>query len=277
MRAGNASGTDTLMELIDIGLNLTSERFRKDREAIVQHALEAGVRRMIITGTNVQESRRALKLADKHPDVLYATAGVHPHVAKDVPEDWLQQLRALQAEKQVVAAGETGLDFNRDFSPRPVQERAFEQQLELACETGLPVFIHQRDAHERLLPIIRAFRDHLADAVVHCFTDSRQSLWDYLDLDLYIGITGWVCDERRGRDLQALVPEIPANRLMLETDAPYLMPRDLEPKPEHNRNEPRFLPHILQAVARLRGDSPDTLAGITTANAERFFRLPPAG
>lgn len=264
------------MDLIDIGLNLTSERFRKDRDAVLQAAVSAGVRRMILTGTNVRESRRALKLAQEHPGTLFSTAGVHPHVAKDVESDWLEVLRELHAQPDVVAVGETGLDFNRDFSPRPVQERVFEQQLELACDSGLPVFIHQRDAHDRLYPILQSVRDHLSDAVVHCFTDNRRALWDYLDLDLHIGITGWVCDERRGRDLQALVPDIPADRLMVETDAPYLMPRDLDPKPEHNRNEPRFLPHIVQAIARLRGELPEQLAATTTANAERFFRLPAA-
>lgn len=262
------------MELIDIGLNLTSERFRKDREAVLQRAVAVGVRRMVLTGTHLRESRRALNLAREHPGMLYSTAGVHPHVAKDVDSGWMDQLRELHAEPEVVAVGETGLDFNRDFSPRPVQERVFEQQLELACETGLPVFIHQRDAHDRLYPILRSFRDQLSDAVVHCFTDNRKALWDYLHLGLYIGITGWVCDERRGKELQALVRDIPGDRLMLETDAPYLMPRDLDPKPEHNRNEPAFLPHILAAVARLRGDAPDALAATTTANAERFFRLP---
>ncbi len=264
------------MELIDIGLNLTSERFRKDRDTVLQQAVDAGVRRMILTGTNVRESRRAHTLTQTHPGTLYSTAGVHPHVAKDVESDWLDALRELHARPEVVAVGETGLDFNRDFSPRPVQERVFEQQLELACDSGLPVFIHQRDAHDRLHPILRSVRDQLSDAVVHCFTDNRQALWDYLDLDLHIGITGWVCDKRRGRDLQALVPDIPADRLMVETDAPYLIPRDLDPKPEHNRNEPRFLPHIVRAIARLRGEEPEALAASTTRNAERFFRLPAA-
>ncbi len=261
------------MELIDIGVNLTNRSFTNDRDAVIQRALDAGVRRMIVTGTSLEESHRALELARDNPEHLSATAGVHPHVARDVTPEALRELKALYAEPGVVAVGETGLDFNRDFSPRPRQEAVFEQQLDLAAESGLPVFIHQRDAHERLYPILRDFRDRLSDAVVHCFTDRREALWDYLDLDLHIGITGWVCDERRGRELQTLVPDIPAERLMLETDAPYLLPRSLTPKPAGKRNEPAWLPHILETVARLRGVTPEALAEQTTANARRFFRL----
>ncbi len=147
-----------------------------------------------------------------------------------------------------------GLDFNRDFSPRPDQERAFEAQLALAVEYQLPVFLHERDAHERFAPILKAYRDHLVGAVVHCFTGSRQALFDYLDLDCHIGITGWVCDERRGKPLAELVHNIPDNRLLLETDAPYLLPRDLpEAPPKKRRNEPSLLPWIGKRVASLRG------------------------
>ena len=261
------------MELIDIGVNLTSDRFRKDREAVVARAREAGVQAMIVTGTSERESIAARDWAAAHPGVLYATAGVHPHGARDCGSETLASLRGLAAEPGVVAIGETGLDFNRDFSPRPDQEAAFARQLELAAELGLPVFIHQRDAHERLLAMLREQRDHLVDAVIHCFTDTRQALYDYLDLDLHIGITGWICDERRGRELRETVKDIPADRLMIETDAPWLVPRDLRPKPEGGRNEPAFLPHVARAVAHHRGEDPETLATTATATARRFFRL----
>ncbi|MFV8833780.1 TatD family hydrolase [Aquisalimonas sp.] len=261
------------MSLIDIGVNLTSDAFKADRDDVIARAREAGVETLIVTGTSVRESEKAEALSRDHPGVLYATTGVHPHGARAYNQETGATLRALADSPGVVAIGETGLDFNRDFSPRPAQETAFARQLELAAELGLPVFIHQRDAHDRLLAILAEYRDHLVDAVVHCFTDTRQALWDYLDMDLHIGITGWLCDERRGRELQQIVSDIPAERLMVETDAPYLAPRDLRPKPEKGRNEPAFLPHIAAAVAHHRGESVDVVSETTTANARRFFRL----
>lgn len=261
------------MSLIDIGVNLTNDAFKADRDGVVSRAREAGVETLIVTGTSVRESEKAKALTHDHPGVVYATAGVHPHGAKTYDQETGATLRALAEAPGVVAIGETGLDFNRDFSPRPAQEAAFARQLELAVELGLPVFIHQRDAHTRLRDILADYRDHMVDAVVHCFTDTREALWDYLDMDLHIGVTGWLCDERRGRELQQVVGDIPANRLMIETDAPYLVPRDLRPKPDKGRNEPAFLPHIAAAVAHHRGESVDAVSKITTANAKRFFRL----
>ncbi|MCP1676252.1 TatD DNase family protein [Natronocella acetinitrilica] len=261
------------MALIDIGVNLTSRRFDQDREAVIARARAAGVSGMVITGTSVEESEQALQLAATAREMLSSTAGVHPHLSRELDDQGVRQLRSLLQEPIVVAVGETGLDFNRDFSPRPDQERAFERQLELAVEIGKPVFIHQRDAHSRLHAILHHYRDDLVDAVVHCFTDEREALYDYLDLDLYIGITGWICDERRGRGLQELVGAIPRNRLMIETDAPYLLPRDLPNPPANRRNEPAFLPHVLRAVARHRGEDPEALGAATTENARRFFRL----
>ncbi|MNE02697.1 Tat-linked quality control protein TatD [compost metagenome] len=170
--------------------------------------------------------------------------------------------------------GECGLDFNRDFSPRPQQERALEEQLALACELGRPVFLHEREASERLLAILGEFRDRLPAAVVHCFTGEKRALYAYLDLDLHIGITGWICDERRGSHLHPLVREIPAGRLMLESDAPYLLPRTLRPRPKHGHNEPAFLSEVLNEVARHRNETPETLAAHSTACARAFFGLP---
>lgn len=261
------------MVLVDIGVNLTNSAFEKDLEDVLQHAGNAGVETLVVTGTSIAESETAQELVRKHPGQLVCTAGVHPHMAREFDDHGLATLAALARDSAVVAIGETGLDFNRDFSPRSEQERAFEKQLELAAQLGLPVFIHQRDAHHRMLPILRHYRDELVNAVMHCFTDNRRALFDYLDLDLHIGVTGWICDERRGRELQQLVSEIPAGRLMLETDSPYLVPRDLRPKPKGGRNEPAFLPHILEAVARHRCEEPATVAQHTTETARAFFRL----
>ena len=171
--------------------------------------------------------------------------------------------------------GETGLDFYRDFSPRPDQERAFEAQLEIASRLGLPVFMHERDAHRRFVEILKPVRDRLGPAVIHCFTGDRDDLDTYLDLDLHVGITGWICDERRGLHLRELVGRIPTDRLMLETDSPYLLPRDLRPRPRSRRNEPAHLAHVARAVASATGETVEALAARTTATACAFFGLPP--
>ncbi|MED5387656.1 MAG: TatD family hydrolase [Pseudomonadota bacterium] len=255
----------------DIGVNLTDKQFQDDRDAVLERARSAGVTWQLLTGTNVEESRQAIVLADQHDD-LFATAGLHPHSARFYSPGLESALRELLANTNVKAAGEMGLDFNRDFSPRPDQERAFEAQLALAVEYRLPVFLHERDAHERFLPILKAHRDHLAGAVVHCFTGSRRALFDYLDLDCHIGITGWVCDERRGKPLAELIHNIPDNRLLLETDAPYLLPRDLpESPPKKRRNEPSLLPWIGERVASLRNQNVNRVAQMTFNNARALF------
>ncbi|MFZ5532687.1 MAG: TatD family hydrolase [Pseudomonadota bacterium] len=260
------------MNLVDIGANLTHDAFDNDRAAVLERAKAAGVAGMVVTGSSLPCSRKALAIARAHPELLRSTAGVHPHHAAEHGAAALDELAQLWAEPEVVAIGETGLDFFRDFSPRATQERVFEWHLEQAARHRLPLFLHERDAHARFLPMIRAARDALADAVVHCFTGERAALYAYLDLDLYIGITGWICDERRGRHLLDLVRDIPAERLMIETDCPYLLPRDLRPRPRDGRNEPALLPHVLDAVARARGEEAQSLARQTTANARRFFR-----
>ena len=262
------------MQLIDIGANLTHDSFDRDRDAVLQRARTAGVTRMIITGASRAHSPMALDLARAHPGELFATAGVHPHHASEYTVECDLEMRALHAHLEVVAVGECGLDYFRDFSPRPMQRRAFEMQLQIGVETGKPLFLHQRDAHADFMAMMKDFEGRIGPAVVHCFTGSRQELFDYLDRDWHIGITGWLCDERRGRHLRELVKSIPAHRLMIETDAPYLLPRTLQPMPKDRRNEPAFLPHIAAELARDRDESPATVAQATTATAQAFFRLP---
>ncbi len=265
------------MQLIDIGVNLTHPSLARDARALLERAQAAGVRQMVLTGTSLEDSEKALLAAEQLDEsglLLFSTAGVHPHEASDWNSDSQRTLRALLGEARVRAVGECGLDFNRDFSPRPQQEKALEEQLALAAELGKPVFLHERDADERLLDIVRQFRDQLSAAVVHCFTGEKRALYGYLDLDLHIGITGWICDERRGTHLHALVRDIPRGRLMLESDAPYLLPRSLRPKPKHGHNEPAFLTEVLREVAVHRGESTEELARHTTACARAFFGLP---
>ncbi len=264
---------DRPLELVDIGANLTHESFRHDLDAVLERARDGGVTRLVVTGADRAGSHAALALAQAHPGVLYATAGIHPHHAADYDAATDADLRELAQHDAVRAVGETGLDYFRDFSPRPAQLAAFERQLAIAVDRHLPVFLHQRDAHQDFLSVIKAARDALSAVVVHCFTDDRHALYDYLDLDCHIGITGWICDERRGTHLRKLVRDIPANRLMLETDAPYLLPRDLEPKPSHRRNEPMYLAHICREAARERGEDPALTAANSTATARAFFGL----
>ena len=263
-----------MSELVDIGANLTHAAFADDLSEVLARARAAGVATIVVTGTTVSESLRAAELAAAHPDMVYATAGVHPHHARECDARTIPALRELAGRPRVVALGECGLDFNRNYSPHPDQEKWFLAQLELACKLAKPLFLHSRDAHPRFAEILRAHRDRLPRAVAHCFTGGADELRAYLDLGLYVGITGWICDERRGRHLLELAREIPADRLLVETDAPYLTPRDLHPQPRARRNEPAFLPHILGAVARARGEAPAQTAKATARNARTFFGLP---
>jgi TatD DNase family protein len=262
--------------LVDIGANLTHESFRVDFDAVLARARDAGVGQIVVTGASAGGSRAAQVLAQDHRGFLYATAGVHPHHAHEYDDDTDALLRELAAAPEVKAVGETGLDYFRDYSPRQAQVAAFERQLEIAIDCGKPLFLHQRDAHADFIACLDRARDRIARAVVHCFTGTREELVDYLDRDCYIGITGWICDERRGLHLRELARLIPAERLMIETDAPYLLPRDLQPKPSHRRNEPMYLGHVCAAVAAARGEDAATTAEHATATARAFFALPPA-
>jgi TatD DNase family protein len=261
-------------ELIDIGANLTHESFAADLPEVLCRASNAGVQRMIVTGTSVAATRAAIDLHAGHPTRLFATAGLHPHHAADLSAAVLDELRELADSPGVVAVGECGLDYYRNFAPRETQIAAFCALLEVAATTRKPVFLHQRDAHGDFISILREYRSALTDGVAHCFTGQASELEDCLDLNLAIGITGWICDERRGLHLLPLMPEIRADRLMIETDAPYLVPRSLRPQPRGRRNEPAFLTEVAAAVAHARGESFEQLARSSTGCARSFFRLP---
>ena len=259
--------------LIDIGINLGHDNYDADRDAVLARARAAGVAQMLVTGATLAGSAGAIALARAHPQVLFATAGVHPHHASELSAERLHELEELARAPEVVAIGECGLDYFRDFSPREAQRQAFHRQLELAGRLGKPLFLHQRDAHADFVAILREHGVRHT-GVAHCFTGDGSALHDYLELGLAIGITGWICDERRGVHLVPLVRHIPAGRLLLETDGPYLLPRDLTPRPTSRRNEPAFLPHIAAVVARARGETLESLARSSTAGARALFRLP---
>ena len=264
--------TDPSLRLVDIGVNLAHDSFDSDRAEVVARARAVGVQRMIITGSSLRSSEAAVRLARQDPG-LFATVGVHPHHAEEVDAAHLPALAALAVQPGVVAVGECGLDFCRDFSPRDCQEAAFRLQLELAMHSGLPVFLHQRDAHERFLAILDECGAGRPAGVAHCFTAGPGELVDYLDRGLYVGITGWICDERRGDALREAARFLPLDRVMIETDAPYLLPRDLAPRPRTRRNEPMHLPHVLHTLARLMDVTAERLAEASTRNAEALFGL----
>jgi len=259
--------------LIDIGANLTHDSFDDDRADVMRRASEAGISKIIVTGSTNQGSIDAATLAETEPGHLYATAGVHPHHASDFDQTSIELITSLAAKDVVVAIGECGLDYFRNFSPRSAQLTAFQSQLDIAAATALPVFLHQRDAHDDFVEVLEPMLPRLSRAVAHCFTGEGESLREYLAMGLWIGITGWICDERRGAHLCDIVSTIPDNRLLIETDAPYLMPRTIRPKPKTRRNEPAYLSEVLRVVADARGQSEEHVARITTENAIEFFDL----
>jgi TatD DNase family protein len=262
-----------MSEYIDIGVNLTNKSLLQDVDGVLLRAMEHRVTRLVVTGTSIEESQKAIELCQRFPQQLICTAGVHPHHASDWQHDSETTLQTLAANDCVRAIGETGLDFNRNYSPADSQIEVFHRQLELARSIQKPLFTHQRDAHDTFIDIIRGYRADLKQIVVHCFTDNKAALGDYLNLDCHIGITGWICDERRGTELQELAKYIPADRLMVETDAPYLLPRTLCPRPKSRINEPSYLPHIVDIIAQHRGEPTEQFAAACLATTMAFFSI----
>ncbi|MEG3754197.1 TatD family hydrolase [Psychromonas arctica] len=261
--------------MIDIGVNLTNSRFDKDLPIVLEQAKQAGLSSLIVTGTNIVESEQALTLSKSYPDFLYCTAGIHPHDASSMDQQAIIKLRELLTQPEIKAVGECGLDFNRNYSTPFEQENAFITQLELAVEFQLPVFMHERDASSKFIELVSPYIKQLPSAVVHCFTGTQAELEQYLALDLHIGITGWICDERRGQHLLDIVKMIPDNRLMIETDSPYLLPRSMRPKPKSSRNEPKYLPYIAKTIAEARQQDLQSLIMNTQKTSNTFFNLTP--
>ncbi|MEO3677808.1 TatD family hydrolase [Rheinheimera fenheensis] len=255
----------------DIGVNLFSSQFDADRPEVLQRAQGAGVAQLVLIGSDITESQQNIAFCQQHSG-CFSTAGVHPHQAAQVSDTWLSDLKQLLTRPEVVAVGECGLDFNRDFSPRPMQQQVFAAQLQLAKHANKAVYLHERDAFATQLAMLQ--EQQIQHGVAHCFTGDMTQVKAYLDLGLHIGITGWLCDERRGDALRQALQYIPLDRLLLETDAPYLLPRDLSPKPASRRNEPAFLPHIASVVASLRQLTTEALATQVLANSQRLFGLP---
>ena len=259
--------------MIDVGANLLNRQFRDDLDEVLARATDAGISHIIVTATTLGEAQEALDLCARYDD-LSCTAGVHPHMAKDVGNDWQARLTELAAHPKVRAIGETGLDFNRNFSPQDVQRNVFTDQVELAGELDMPLFVHDRDTDGAVFEVLSRYRGPPDQVLVHCFTGTEADLLRYLEAGYSIGITGWLCDVSRGAELRCLAPRIPLERLVIETDAPFLFPHGATP-PGHRRrrNEPCLLPAVAQQLADLYGLPLETVVRHTTVNARRLFRL----
>lgn len=257
-----------MTHLFDTHCHLEDERFAEDREAVIARLEGEGVMLAVTVGSDLASSRRCISLAETHP-MLYAAAGVHPHEAKDAGEGYLDELRALLSHPRVKALGEIGLDYYYDLSPRDVQRRVFEEQLALAHDTDTPVILHIRDAHGEALEILRAHRKELTGGIVHCYSGSVESVKEYLNLGFHISFAGPVTYKNAAK-LREAAQSVPPDRLLIETDSPYLSP---EPK-RGQRNQPAHVRYVCEKLAGLRGMEPQEMAALTWRNAHEAYRLP---
>ncbi len=252
--------------MFDIGANLTSSHFSDDLDSVLYESFEAGVKKICITSSNLQDVRNAKKITERNKN-LYYSVGFHPHNAKDFKIEFLKEMSIYLDDPRAICLGEMGLDFNRNFSSREEQILCFESQLSLANSINKPLFLHQRDAHEEFLSILDNYKFN-QKLIVHCFTGNLSELEDYLKRDFYIGITGWVCDLKRGLDLRECINHIPQEKLLIETDSPYLSPRK-----KIRRNEPKFLIDVAEEVARLRQQTKESIVKSSYENSLNFFNL----
>ena len=266
--------------MIDIGVNLLHPQLAADRDAVIARARAAGVTQMLVTATDLDTAAAAIALCEETD--LYCTAGVHPHHAAAAPENLTDRLTELAGSCRVKAIGETGLDFFRNFSPPDVQRHVFHTQLEAARRIGLPVFVHDRDSDGAVFEALRGMADALPGVVVHCFTSDARDLERYLTLGCYIGITGWITEKKRGAGLARAVTGLPLDRLLIETDAPFLRPHNVPadwhtrhaPGASRRRNEPALLPWVARGVAEAMGVPVEEVIAHSTANARKLFGLP---
>jgi len=260
------------MDVTDIGVNMNSKQYAGIHDTVMKNAKDAGVKSIITISNSLKECGQNVELCKKYSDVpkLYCTAGSHPHCSKELTDEKLRMIRKIaESNKQyVVAIGECGLDYNRMFSPAHIQRKWFEEQIKLAITLNLPLYFHERDAFNDFYDIVKKY-DLNGKAIIHCFTGSKEALLAYLKLGFYIGITGWVCDENRGKALQAMIPKIPLDRILLETDAPWLTPKNLKPYPKFN--EPKHVHEVIKKVAGIMRITPDDLINHAAENRKRLF------
>ncbi|WP_267404118.1 MULTISPECIES: TatD family hydrolase [unclassified Chryseobacterium] len=257
---------------IDIGINLTNKQFYNEQEEIINRALDNGVEQMILTGTSVRRSKESAEIAEDYPEIIFSTAGIHPHDAKSFNNESIHELRKLLRLDHVVSVGECGLDFDRDFSPRSIQEKCYRAQLELSIEVNKPLFFHERLAFKRFNEITDEYLSKLPKAVVHCFTGALEEAKIYLDKGFYLGFTGAISDQGRFKYLEEVIKYVPLDRIMIETDAPFMLPKNM-PRMQNRRNEPSFLPYVAQTIANVKKISISEVADETTEVAKSFFRI----
>ena len=259
-------------EVADIACNFTSERFDKDLDEVINRAITNKITKFGLICSRFNDIDKLLEIYNKYSKDMFFTIGVHPHHANEINDKYLKNLKEAVTKNNPDAIGETGLDFFRNLSTYDEQIYAFEEQIKIAVDTNKPLFLHQRDSHDDFIKILRQYSSDISKAVVHCFTGTQEQLEDYLELDFYIGVTGWICDEKRNVELRKTIKNIPLEKLMIETDCPYLIPKNLSKKPQNNRNEPSNLNHIVNEIAILMGIDIDILRKETFKNTINYFK-----
>ena len=258
-------------EIADIACNFTSDRFDKDLDEVIERAITNNITKFGLICSRLSDLDKLLEIYNRYSKDMFFTIGVHPHHANEINEEYLKKLKEVINNNNPHAIGETGLDFFRNLSSYEEQIFAFEEQIRIAIDTNKPLFLHQRDSHDDFIKILRKYSSDINKSVVHCFTGTREQLDDYLELDCYIGVTGWICDAKRNVELRKTIKNIPLERLMIETDCPYLIPKDLLNKPKNNRNEPANLNHIASSIAELMNVNEESLKKITFKTSLNFF------
>ena len=262
-----------MYEIADIACNFTSERFDDDLNDVINRAITNKITKFGLICSRLMDLDKLLKIYSRYSKDMFFTIGVHPHHANEINDRYLKNLKEVININNPHAIGETGLDFFRNLSTYEEQIYAFEEQIKIAIETDKPLFLHQRDSHDDFIKILKKYSSNLNNSVVHCFTGTKAQLEDYLNLDCYIGVTGWICDEKRNVELRKTIKNIPPSKLMIETDCPYLIPKNLRNKPKNNRNEPSSLNHIVSEIAILMEINEDVLREETFKNTKNFFNI----
>jgi len=259
-------------EVADIACNFTNERFDKDLDEVINRAITNKITKFGLICSRLSDLDRLLEIYNQYSKDMFFTIGVHPHHANEINDEYLKNLKEAVINNNPHAIGETGLDFFRNLSTYDEQIYAFEEQIKIAIDTNKPLFLHQRDSHDDFIKILREYSSDINKAVVHCFTGTQEQLEDYLELDCYIGVTGWICDEKRNVELRKTIKNIPLEKLMIETDCPYLIPKNLPNKPKNNRNEPINLNHIVNEIAVLMEIDIESLRNQTFKNTINYFK-----
>ena len=259
-------------EIADIACNFTSDRFDNDLDEVINQAIVNNITKFGLICSRLSDIDKLLEIYNRYSKDMFFTIGVHPHHANEINEEYLKKLKEVINNNNPHAIGETGLDFFRNLSTYEEQIFAFEEQIKIAIDTNKPLFLHQRDSHDDFIKILRKYSSDINKSVVHCFTGTKEQLNDYLELDCYIGVTGWICDAKRNVELRKTIKNIPLERLMIEPACPYLIPKNLEEKPKNNRNEPTYLNHIANEVATLMKKDINDIREKTYKTSLSFFK-----